>query len=381
MAGSSPVSAERTPGSSAEAEREPTVLLRELVGIPSVSGDEGAIAEVVAQRLTRAGLEVQRLGHTVLARLTRKRGPRLLLLSHLDTVPVGEGWTRQPFTEDWRDGRLYGRGSNDAKASAVAMLTTVCALARRPTDLQGEVWLALNAQEETDNAGMRAVLSEMGLPDGAVCGEPTGLEVVRAQAGLAILKAEWRGRSCHAAHVARAEHQNALLAAARELATLPPYLSPGAAHALLGTSTIAPTVFQSGKRHNVVPDEAKLTLDCRLAPPHSAEAARAVVAERLPTAEVAIVSERLKPFETAEDHLLVRAALASAEKSRAIGSMTLSDMALLTGVPAVKCGPGETARSHTPDEYVLASELEAGVRFYARFVPAALEALRAKHHE
>jgi acetylornithine deacetylase len=256
----------------------------------------------------------------------------------------------------------------------------VLALARHPGELAGEVWLALNAQEETDNSGMRAVLVATGLPDGAVCGEPTGLEVVRAQAGLAILKAEWRGRSCHAAHVAKSEHENALLVAAAELARLPKWLTPGAPHALLGPSTIAPTVFQAGKRHNVVPDRAELVLDCRLAPPHTAADARRVVAERLPAAEVSIVSERLKPFETAEDHPLVRAALACAGRTRALGSVTLSDMALLgdsqRGVPAVKCGPGETARSHTSDEYVLAEELEAGAHFYARFVPAAMDALR-----
>lgn len=354
----------------------PAALLRELVAIPSVSGEEGAAADWVVARLTEAGIESQRLGHTVLARLGRGRGPRLLLLSHLDTVPVGAGWTRDPHLSEWEHGRLYGRGSNDAKASAAAMLWTLLEAARRPRELSGELWLALNAQEETDNAGMRAVLAEVGAPDAAVCGEPTGLEVVRAQAGLALLAAEWQGRSCHAAHVVHAEHTNALLAAAREIAALPAWLSPGAPHALLGQSTIAPTVLAAGQRHNVVPDRARLVLDCRLAPPHTAADARRVVAERLPCAEVTITSERLKPFETPEEHPLVRAALAVAEKPRAIGSRTLSDMALLAGTPAVKCGPGETARSHTSDEFVLASELEDGVRFYARFVPAALAALR-----
>jgi acetylornithine deacetylase len=350
-------------------------LLQELVAIPSVSGDEGAIADFVVELLRRNGVDIERLGHTVVARLARGRGPRFLLCSHLDTVPVGEGWTHAPHGEGWADGRLFGRGANDAKASVVAMLTAVLELARSPKTLSGEVVLALNAQEETDNAGMRAVLAALGKPDGAVFGEPTGLEVVRAQAGLALLSAEWRGRSCHAAHVARAEHENALLAAARDVAGLPSYLSPGPAHALLGQSTIAPTVLAAGKRHNVVPDLAELTLDCRLAPPHTGEEARALVAEHLPAARVTLVSARLKPFETAGDHPLVRAALTAAGKQQAQGSMTLSDMALMEGVPAIKCGPGETARSHTADEYVLADELEAGACFYARLVPAALAAL------
>jgi acetylornithine deacetylase len=371
-----PLTPVATSSASAPLSATPAELLRELVARPSVSGDEGAVADLVVEHLSRARVDVQRLGHTVLARLARGTGPRLLLLSHLDTVPVGAGWTRAPHGAAWEDGRLFGRGANDAKASAAAMLWTLLELVRTPGELAGEVWLALTAQEETDNSGMRAVLAEAGLPDGAVCGEPTGLEVVRAQAGLALLKAEWRGRSCHAAHVARADHANALLAAAAEIAALPAWLTPGAPHPLLGESTIAPTVLRAGERHNVVPDRAELVLDCRLAPPHGAEDARRAVAARLPGAEVTIVSERLKPIETAEGHPLVRAALRCAGRERAIGSTTLSDMALLGGIPAVKCGPGETARSHTSDEYVLADELEAGVRFYARLVPAALHALR-----
>jgi acetylornithine deacetylase len=99
----------------------------------------------------------------------------------------------------------------------------------------------------------------------------------------------------------------------------------------------------------------------------------------MPHAKVGVRSARLKPFETPEDHPLVQAALATAGRTRAIGSSTMSDMALLQGVPAVKCGPGDTARSHTPDEFVLLPELEAGVEFYTRFAPRALSALATVH--
>jgi acetylornithine deacetylase len=134
-------------------------------------------------------------------------------------------------------------------------------------------------------------------------------------------------------------------------------------------------MLHAGERHNVVPDRALATFDARLAPPHRAEEVAELLGARLRGARVSVRSARLRPIETAEDHPLIRAALACAGKSRAVGSSTLSDMALLQGVPCVKCGPGETARSHTPDEFVLRSELEAGVAFYRAVVPAALEAL------
>ncbi|MCK6449133.1 MAG: M20/M25/M40 family metallo-hydrolase [Planctomycetes bacterium] len=351
--------------------------LAELVRIQSVSGDEASAADWTVAWCVAQKLDVERIGNSVIARVTRGRGPRLLLHSHLDTVPVGEGWTRDPYAATWEDGKLVGRGANDAKASVVAMLCSLVEFAER-SDAVGEALVALTACEETTNAGMADVLARLGPPDGGFCGEPTGLEVVRAQSGLAVLIAEWHGRSCHAAHVARVPHENALHAACRELASTAPYLTLAGEHPLLGKSTTVSTVLRAGERSNVVPDRAEAIFDARLSPLHRASDVVNLLAEKLPTANLRVRSERLKPVETPADHPLVRAALLAAGKPRAIGSNTMSDMALLAGVPAVKVGPGETARSHTPNEFVLASEVEAGVRFYSRALPLALEALAAQ---
>jgi acetylornithine deacetylase len=351
-------------------------LLSELVAIPSLSGSEAGAAAACMAHLVNAKIDAELVDSGVLARLELGRGPSLMLASHLDTVPPGEGWTRDPYAARWEDGRLCGRGSNDAKASAAAMLWTLLEIAKAPwRGPKGEIWLALNACEETTNSGMAAVLERTGTPDGAVVGEPTGLEVVRAQGGLAVIEARWCGLSCHAAHVSRVEHANALLAAARELARLPAWLELPGEHPLLGKSTVVPTLLRAGERHNVVPDRAEALFDARIAPPHRAGEVAALLAGRLPEAVVSVRSERLQPVETPAGHPLVRAALACAGKVAAIGSSTLSDMALLSGVPAVKCGPGRTERSHVPDEFVLESELDSGAAFYRDFVPAALEAL------
>jgi acetylornithine deacetylase len=351
-------------------------LLAELVAIPSVSGEEGPAADRAQAELERAGVPVERLGHDLVARIGRD-GPRLLLNSHLDTVPVGADWTRDPYAAAWEGERLYGRGSNDAKASVAAMIEAVIAL-HCEGDLEGQVLLALTTCEETKNTGMARVLEHIGRPDGAVTGEPTGLEVVRAQSGLAVLTAQWAGRSCHAAHVGRVEHANAILAAAGELAGFPACLTLEGAHPMLGMSTVAVTRLSSGERHNVVPDRAEAVFDARLAPPHTAlDAVRAIEA-RLPKAKVGVRSQRLGAIETPEDHPLVQAGLRAAGRPSAVGSHTLSDMALLDGVACIKCGPGLSARSHTADEFVLRSEVEAGARFYRRFARLALEALNIK---
>ena len=351
-------------------------LLADLVGIPSSSGAEGAAAEYAATRLAVAGLDVERFGNNVVARMGRGAGPAFLFVSHLDTVPVGEGWTRDPAGEAEGD-RFFGRGANDAKASVAAMIAAFEALAARPGSPRGTLALALTCEEETTNAGMEEVLRRLGPLDGAVVGEPTGLDVVRAQSGLAVLRAEWTGRSCHAAHVARVPNDSALRRAAMELAALPPWLELPGAHPLLGASTVVPTMLRAGDRANVVPDRAEAVFDVRLAPPHVASDAVAMLSGRLPSARVDVRSDRLRPVETAADHPLVRAALEAAGRSAPVGSPTLSDMALLAGVAAVKCGPGDTARSHTPDEYVRFDELEAGFRFYRELGPRALEALES----
>lgn len=349
-------------------------LVRDLVAIPSPSGNEQACAELVRDLFVRERIDVELVGSSVLARIVRGHGPRLLLNSHLDTVPVGEGWTRDPLEARWSDGRLYGRGANDAKASAAAQVCALIALAPRD-DWQGELVLALTACEETTNAGMRDVLERIGMPDGSITGEPTGLEVVRAQGGLAIIAAEWRGRSCHAAHVGRVPNENALLRAALELGATAPFVAMPREHELLGRTTSVATVLRAGERSNVVPDRAEATFDARLTPLDAASDVLDELARRMPRAHLRIKSERLRPVETPESHPLVRAALAAADKPRAIGSNTLSDMALLGAAPCIKCGPGESARSHTPDEFVLASEVEAGERFYVRAAPAILAAL------
>ena len=97
-------------------------LLRDLVATPSVSGSEEAVGQLVEETVEGWGLPVVRDAAGVRVEVRGKAaGPTLAFVSHLDVVPPGEGWTRDPFRPSIEEGRLYGRGSGDAKASVAAM--------------------------------------------------------------------------------------------------------------------------------------------------------------------------------------------------------------------------------------------------------------------
>jgi acetylornithine deacetylase len=353
-------------------ESEILALHRAITAIRSVSGEEAALAGFLGDLLRRNGLPVSRIGNSLLA--TLGRGPVLLLDTHLDTVPPVPGWTRDPWDVDVVDGKVFGLGANDAKASVAAM--TVAFLAFREAELPFTLALALVEQEETRGLGTENVLAELARRDtppvAAVVGEPTGLDLAVAQKGLLILELVARGDSCHAAHAAALGAANAVRRLAHDLVALEA-VDFGPPHPRLGPITLEPTQLRAGMARNVVPGEATAVLDVRITP----ALGRGEVVERIArtvSGEVRVLSDRLVPRETSEGSALVAAALAARPEARLFGSATLSDMVFMEGVPALKCGPGRTERSHTPDEFVLEEEVLDGARFYTRLVRAWAEA-------
>lgn len=348
------------------APEEVLALHRELVAIPSVSGEEAAVAEHVSGWLAARGVASERFGGSVVAQVGE--GPVLLLDTHLDTVPAAPGWSRDPWRPWTENGRVHGLGANDAKASVAAMSAAF-------VDLAGERWpfrltLALVEGEETRGVGTETVLAALAAREsgflGAVFGEPTGLEVAVAQKGLLVLELVARGETCHAAHAARLGAKNAAVELARDLLAVSA-LELGPPHPLLGPATITPTTLRAGTARNVVPAEASAVLDVRTVPLESHDETVARVRAAV-AGEVRVLSSRLEPRETDVEARVVRAALAANPGARAYGSPTLSDLVFARDFPAIKCGPGESERSHTPDEFVLEDEILAGAAFYQRFV-------------
>ena len=344
-------------------------LLAELVRIESVSGNEARIAAFVQQQLESCGLRVQGDGRNVWTELGAGRGPRLLLNSHLDTVPPAADWPHDPWQPRIEGERISGLGANDAKGCVCAMLEAVRRLKQR---LDGGAWpggsvvLALTCEEETTGAGLSETLPKLGPIDAAIVGEPTSLVPMIAQRGLLIVRVEHRGAAAHPANVTPREAVNAIERAADDLVRLRAF-DWGPEHPLLGRPHGHVTKIEGGRALNAIPDACRFWIDIRTTPAEGHEA----LIERLRghlRGQVCVHSQRLEPVETPADAAIVQAVLRALPGRRPAGSATMSDMVFLRGIPAVKIGPGDSARSHTAGEYVTRPELEAGASAYERIV-------------
>ena len=180
-----------------------------------------------------------------------------------------------------------------------------------------------------------------------------------------ILRGVARGRTSHPANTPNGS-TNAIHLAARAIAALERF-DWGPTHPKLGRCHAHVTMINGGIARNVVPDTCEFWIDIRTTPLES----HAHLFTRLSAAlhcELHVHSDRLNPFETADHEPIVQAALKTLPGTRTTGSPAMSDMVFLTGIPAVKIGPGQSPRSHTPDEYIEIAKLEAGAAAYKRIV-------------
>ncbi len=347
-------------------------LLQDLVATHSVSGTEEAIARRVEEWCAGAGLAVQRDDAAVSVMVPGQRpGPTLAFVSHLDTVPAGEGWTRPPFEPTLEGDRLYGRGSGDAKASVAAMLLAARDVAESGGPASGRLLVILGYEEETKLTTMGLAVERLGPIHAAVVGEPTNLEFAIAQRGLMMVDLLTRGVQRHAGYAAdTADFQNAIVELARNIARLPALLRERV-HPVLGLATATPTVIEGGISRNVTPPTARAVLDVRSTPAWS----HGEIAEVLRSAldcEVVVTSDRLVPCETPVGSRLLPLARSVRPVGQPFGSPTCSDWVFLRDQDAIKCGPGTSRRSHTPDEFVDLPEVTEARAFYANLAKAYL---------
>jgi acetylornithine deacetylase len=338
-------------------------LLEELVAIPSVSGTEEAIARFLAETAARAGLDVVRDDASVTMTVDSGRpGPTLAFLSHLDVVPPGEGWTRDPFIPVTEGDRLYGRGSGDAKASVASMTLAAADVAGALG--RGRLLVIMGYGEETRNTTMGTAVERAGRIDAAVVGEPTNLSAAVAQRGLMMADLIGRGDQRHAGYAGDdGAFTNAITVLARDLARLDGLVNERT-HPILGVTTVTPTMLTAGVSRNVTPPAAKAVLDIRSTPAWPHDELAAALAARL-ECELVITSDRLVPCETPAGSPLLGAVRRVQPSIATFGSPTCSDWVFVRKADAIKCGPGTSRRSHTPDEYVDLPEVTAARELYA----------------
>jgi len=238
-------------------------------------------------------------------------------------------------------------------------------LAARAEGLGVRVLLALSAEEEIGSKGTERLVPELARlalsPSAVIVGEPTGLDVATAQKGLLVLELVAAGQACHAANGRSLGAANALRTLARDLVALDG-VDLGPEHPRLGPVTLEPTMASGARHATWCRDSRAASWTCGATRSRRRRKSWRGCAPRCRRAEGRELAAA--PCRDREDHPLVRAALAARPVARTFGSRGLSDLVFFRGIPGIKVGPGRTERSHTPDEYVLESEILEGGRFY-----------------
>ena len=335
-------------------------LLKAMIATESVSREEKTVADVIEAAMRGYGLGVRRAGNNlwVVSNDFDPAKPTILLNSHIDTVKPVEGWTRDPFTPHVTDdGVLYGLGSNDAGASVVTLMGAFRYLTAHEQPCN-YIFLASCEEEVSGKNGVEKVLPMLPKIDVAIVGEPTQLEPAIAEKGLMVLDGEAIGV---AGHAARNEGVNAIYKAIEAIGRLRAVRFERDSE-LLGPVKVTVAQINAGTQHNVVPDRCTMVVDVRTTDASDNLATLSVLRDAVgDLCTLTPRSTRLNPSGIDQGHSLVRRLVMMGKKP--FGSPTLSDQALMP-FPSLKMGPGDSARSHTADEYIKLSEIREALHTY-----------------
>ena len=337
-------------------------LLQSLIAIPSFSKGESETADVIEDFFKKHSVQTNRIGNNVWSRNKHfdPAKPTILLNSHHDTVRPNAGYTRDPFSAEINEGKLYGLGSNDAGGPLVALIATFLHYYDRK-DLAYNLVMAASAEEEiSGTGGIESIWLSLQPIDFAIVGEPTLCDMATAEKGLMVLDCIAKGKPGHAA---REEGINAIYLAMKDIEWFRTFRFPKTSDTL-GEMKMSVTIINSGTQHNVVPAECKFTVDVRVTDAYTLEEALSLIRSHV-SSEVTPRSLRMRSSGIALDHPLVQSARKL--KLKLYGSPTTSDQALIP-VPSVKIGPGDSARSHSADEYIFVDEIEKGIETYIKLL-------------
>jgi acetylornithine deacetylase len=342
-------------------------LLKQMLAIPALSRDEDTRADFLEAWLEKLGLTVQRLHNNLIVCEGKLDAATILMNSHIDTVKPADGWESDPFLPKEQGDQIFGLGSNDAGASVVSLIAAYVQM--KDLGLHKNIALVLSAEEEVSGKkGIEAVLPLLPKLEFGVVGEPTRMRAAVAERGLMVVDAVSKGK---AGHAARREGDNAIYHALEDISVIKSLSFPSKSD-YLDDPTVSVTMISAGKNHNVIPDRCEFVIDVRSNDKYRNEALFDLLQSTC-KAELTARSMRLGSSWLDEANPLSK--VLKKLKIETFGSPTLSDMALLP-FPAVKMGPGDSARSHTANEYIEKTEIEAAIDGYTVLMKEILNALK-----
>ncbi|MEJ6981026.1 M20 family metallo-hydrolase [Pedobacter sp. P351] len=337
-------------------------LLKKIISIPSLSREEDKTADALEYFFAQHNLNPKRKQNNIWSvnQFYDPEKPTILLNSHHDTVKPNSGYTRDPFSPDVEDGKLYGLGSNDAGGCLVSLIAAFRHFYSHQ-NLNYNLCIAATAEEEISGKnGIESLIPDLGSLDFAIVGEPTLMDLAIAEKGLMVLDCVAHGK---AGHAAREEGENAIYKAVKDIEWFRSFKFPKESE-VFGPIKMSVTVINSGSQHNVVPAQCDFTVDVRVTDAYRNEEVVDIIKQHV-DCDVTPRSTRLKPSSISKEHPFVKAGLALGRKT--YGSPTTSDQALLD-ITSVKIGPGDSARSHMADEFIYVSEIREGIELYVRML-------------
>jgi len=342
--------------------QDAVTLLKQLIATQSFSREEEQTANIINNFLTERGIFTNRKMNNVWAynQYFDAAKPTILLNSHHDTVKPNTGYTRDPFEPTVEDGKLFGLGSNDAGGCLISLIATFLYFYNK-SNLKYNLCLATTAEEEVSGInGLELIIPELGKLDFGIVGEPTLMQLAIAEKGLMVLDCTAHGKSGHAA---REEGDNAIYKAMKDIEWFRTYRFPNESE-LFGPIKMSVTIINAGSQHNVVPATCTFTVDVRVTDAYRNEEVLEMIKQHI-SSEVIARSTRLKPSSIDKNHPIVQSGIKLGRTT--YGSPTTSDQSLLD-IPSIKVGPGDSARSHSSDEFVYVNEIKEGIDLYIRML-------------
>jgi len=339
------------------------LLLKQLIATPSFSKEEQDTANIISTFFEQQGVEYQRVGNNIYAKNKHYNisKPTILLNSHHDTVLPNKGYSLDPFNPLEKEGKLFGLGSNDAGGCLVSLIATFLHFYQQENTAYNIIFVASAEEEISGVNGIELVLPKLGKIDFGIVGEPTLLEMAVAERGLMVIDCIAQGR---AGHAAREEGENALYKAMEDINWIKNFKFEKVS-ALLGECRLSVTVIETdNKQHNVVPGQCKFVIDARINELYNFDEIQEIFKLHLKSS-FQPRSTRMKSTSIALDHPLVKAGIQLGKGY--YGSPTTSDKALMP-FPTLKMGPGDSARSHTADEFIYLREIEEGINCYIQLI-------------